>query len=721
MSSKTLFIVESPAKAKKISSILGPQYTVKASVGHIRDLPVHDLGVDLNTLAPTYEVTKDKKQVVSGLKRFLRDHDHIILATDPDREGEAIAWHLKAALGLREGTYERVVYQEVTKAGITKALAAPRSIDMQTVAAQESRRVLDRLIGYLVSPALTQKAGTKLSAGRVQSVAVRMVVERERAIENFVPLPYKSLFLTLPDAPGLKAELRAKQWAGDEKHVTDPAIVRALRGNHQVRLVASETKNSPVKHREPLTTVTMQSLAGNLYGLSAKATMQAAQALFEQGRITYHRTDNPNLSDEGYEKAVAQAQAEGFETNRSKPTFKTSADAQEAHEAIRPTEFSKTEAGDTSDQKNVYAIIRERALMLALPEGVDSVANMLFKTHEQFTNVAGEQARAEYLAKGRIVVNPGWRGALAIEKYSAKDNQLPNLQKGSDFSGVVQAQDKETQPPSRFTEHSLTKALETAGIGRPSTYAAILENIRNRHYVEYEKGAGKGKKKTSPPLRPTERGCYIVDALSKCAFMNYNYTREVERSLDKIAQGKMAYKGLVGPVLKQIQTDIDSKIEGHSLAKESVCPLCGKAVVQQTNKTGHYWMHKERSAGSACELFLPDENGEPAKPAPVITSQCPSCAEPIRQMTKNGNTFWVHAEKQQAKKCGVTFINDDNGKPVLPEPAKTSLCIECGDTITRRYSKNNDSHFWTHTKKRPKCGSYYVDDNAGEPAFKTPS
>jgi len=719
--SKTLFIVESPAKAKKISSLLGSQYTVKASVGHIRDLPVKDLGVNLESLAPTYEVTADKKQVVSGLKRFLKDHDRTILATDPDREGEAIAWHLKAALGLKEGTYERVVYQEVTKSGIAKAMQNPRGIDMQTVSAQESRRVLDRLIGYLVSPALTQKAGTKLSAGRVQSVAVKMVVERERAIENFVPLPYKRLYLTIPEAPELKAELRTKPWASDEKHVTDAGIVSALSGQQKVRLVASETKNSAVKHREALTTVTMQSLAGKLFGLSAKSTMQAAQGLFEQGHITYHRTDNPNISDEGFEKAVVQAGAEGFETTNQKPSFKTSADAQEAHEAIRPTDFSVTEVGGTADQRHVYSIIRERALMLALPEGVDSVANMLFKTHAAFTRVSGAKAQAEYLAKGRIVLKPGWRSGLQIEKYTTKDNRLPDLQKGADFSGQVKAENKETQPPARFTEHSLTKALESAGVGRPSTYAAILENIRNRQYVEYEKASAKDKKKTSPPLRPTERGFYIVDALSQCTFMNYNYTRQVERSLDKIAHGKMAYKGLVGPVLAQIQIDIESKLQGHSLVKQADCPLCGNVLSQHTNKRGHYWMHQDRSIEATCEVFIPDANGNPVKPEPTVSDICPSCSEPIKQLTKNGNTFWVHDEKAQAKTCGVTFISDNDGTPVMPEPEQTSLCIECGDTITRKYSKKTENHFWVHSKKKPKCGSFFVDDNNGEPAFKAHS
>jgi DNA topoisomerase-1 len=719
--SKTLFIVESPAKAKKLSTLLGSQYTVKASVGHIRDLPVKSLGVDLESLQPTYEVTDDKKQVVSGLRRFLKDHTRIILATDPDREGEAIAWHLKAALNLKEGTYERVVYQEVTKAGIAKALSNPRDIDMKIVAAQESRRVLDRLIGYLVSPALAQKAGVRLSAGRVQSVAVRMVVERERAIENFQPLPYKAIFLTIPEAPELKAELRAKPWAEDEKHVTDPLIVALLTGPRKVRLVASENKQTVVKQREPLTTVSMQGLSGKLFGLSAKDTMKAAQALFEQGHITYHRTDNPNVSDEGFQKAVAQVQAEGMVPSLDKPAFKTSVDAQEAHEAIRPTDFSATEVGDSVAQKQVYSIIRERALLLALPAGMDSVANMLFKTHEAFTNIEGAKMQAEYLAKGRIVLDPGWRMAAKIERFTTKDTHLPNLDKGADFNGTVKAEKKETQPPARFNEHTLTKALEAAGIGRPSTYAAILENIKTRNYVEFEATKSAGKTKTSPPLKPTDRGFYIVDALINLAFMNYGYTREVERSLDKIAHGKMSYKGLVGPVLKQIQEDVETKIQGESLAKVSQCPVCTHPVVQHTNKKGAYWMHRDKAHSEQCELFIPDQSGYPAKPAPKITSQCPNCNKPIKQLTKNRNAFWVHEDKADQKPCGVTFIDDNAGKPVMPIPPKTSLCVECGDTIKRCYSSKNDKHFWVHSKKKPKCGNYFIDDREGEPAFKAES
>lgn len=715
--SKTLFIVESPAKAKKISSLLGPQYTVKASIGHIRDLPVKAIGVDFDSLAPTYEITADKKQVVAGLRRFLKDHHHIILATDPDREGEAIAWHLKAALGLKKGSYERVVYQEVTKSGIAKAMNNPRDIDMKTVSAQESRRVLDRLIGYLVSPALTQTSGIKLSAGRVQSVAVRMVVDRERAIQNFKPLPYKHLYLTIPESQTLKAELRVKPWASDEKHVTDPAIVQALSGNQTVRLVAFENKKTTVKHREPLTTVTMQSLAGKLFGLSAKETMQAAQSLFEHGHITYHRTDNPNVSDEGFDKAVAQIRSEGKTPALHKPTFKTSADAQEAHEAIRPTDFSKDSAGDSISQQQVYSIIRERALLLALPGGVDSVANMLFKTHRTFTTISGASSHAEYLAKGRVVVEPGWRAALRYEAFTTKDTHLPSLEKGADFDGLVKSTDKETQPPARFTEHSLIKALESAGIGRPSTYASILENIKNRQYVELEKGKANTKQK-SRPLRPTERGSYIVDALINCTFMSYNYTREVERSLDKIAHGKMAYKGLVGPVLKQIQTDIETKLQGHSLVKESVCPSCSKVIIQRSGKRGHYWMHKSRPDSEACETFIPDQNGTPVKPKPMVKGTCPCCQEPIKQLQKNDNVFWVHIDKKQAKACGVTFIDDHDGFPVKPIPPKTSLCVECGDTITQHYSSKRSQHFWVHSTKKPTCGNYYVDDVEGEPSFK---
>lgn len=276
--SSVLVIVESPAKSTKIQQILGSGYVVKASVGHMRDLPQHDLGVDLETLKPTYEISPDKKAVVSDLRRLVKQCSKTILATDPDREGEAIAWHLKSALKLPE-TVERVSYQEVTESAIRKALASAGRIDMNLVAAQESRRVLDRLIGYLVSPALSQKAGLNLSAGRVQSVAVRMVVDREREIDAFVPKAYQSVSLSLPDYT-LKAPLDLKPFVKDGERLWSTDEVRPFTGPQKVSLGRLTEKKTNVAPRPPFTTVTMQSTAGKLYGMSAKDVMAAAQKLF---------------------------------------------------------------------------------------------------------------------------------------------------------------------------------------------------------------------------------------------------------------------------------------------------------------------------------------------------------------------------------------------------------------------------------------------------------
>lgn len=716
----TLVIVESPAKAKKIGQLLGGDYTVKASVGHIRDLPVKSLGVDLESLKPHYEVSPDKKQTVAGLKRLVKLHSKILLATDLDREGEAIAWHLKVTLGLKPGTYKRVVYNEITRSAILDALSKPREIDMDMVSAQEARRVLDRLIGYLVSPALSNRAGKPLSAGRVQSVAVRMVVERERLIENFNPESYYSVVLTLADHPEIKAALHLKPWAADGKHIWDKSFAEQFCGSQTVGLAKQEQKPKTISPRPPLTTVEMQSVGSKLFGLSTSDVMKAAQSLFDKGHITYHRTDNPNLSDEGFDKIKDYLTDAGLPVAPSRPVFPSKADAQEAHEGIRPTAIEVESVGDSETEKLVYSFIRERAMLIAMPVGVDEVTTMMFQSQRKYTTLTGDLSPAIFVASGKVIKELGWRRYAKIEPIKAEDSVLPSLTTGQTYSGQVNADSKKTQPPGRYTEASLVKALEAAGIGRPSTYSAIVENIKRRQYIKPQSGAGKGKTKKAPIFIPGDLGYYVVDALSGMGFMNYKYTQQVESSFDKIAKGKMGFVNIVRPVYQQLDDDLSQHLTGHSLLKTAVCPVCSKDLVQRSKKGNPksvFWVHRDEGDADQCSRFIPDQSGAPVKPEPKTTSDCPNCSKQVERRTKGKSSFWVHSDRADSASCGITFLNDVENSPVVPEKPKTSTCLSCGESITRRYSKNNNNHIWIHDSDEPSCGSKFLEDKNGIPVF----
>ncbi|MGX1201057.1 type I DNA topoisomerase [Marinobacter sp. MBR-105] len=713
----TLVIVESPAKAKKIGQLLGGDYTVKASVGHIRDLPEKSLGVDLDSMKPHYEVSPGKKETVNSLKRLAKIHRQILLATDLDREGEAIAWHLKVTLGLQPGTYKRVVYGEITRSALLEALSQPRDIDMNRVSAQEARRVLDRLIGYVVSPALSQQAGKALSAGRVQSVAVRFVVERERQIQNFKPEPFYGLVMTLSDHKAVKAALHLKPWAEDEKHIWDRSYAESFCGPQSATLAKVETKPKVVKPRAPLTTVEMQSAGGKIFGLSSDAIMKAAQSLFEKGHITYHRTDNPNLSDEGFEKIQSYLSSQGLPYSTTKPSFPSKADAQEAHEAIRPTDIAIETVGDSEVERQVYSLIRERALLMAMPPGQDDVTMMVFQSSKKLKALSGQLAHPAYIANGKVVRELGWRAHAKVEPIKAEDSLLPALTPGAQFQAHVDIENKKTQPPGRYTEGSLIKTLEAAGIGRPSTYSAIIKNITGRGYIRPL--PVKGKKKEAQ-FEPGDLGYYVVDALTGMGFMNYKYTQQVEASFDKIAKGQMGYVNIVRPVYQKLEADLATHLSGKSLVKTADCPLCSKPLVQKSKRgkaSSMFWVHKSDADGESCITFVPDQNGVPVKPAPKVSAQCPGCGNEVHQKSKNSNVFWVHADRSEATACGITFLNDVDGAPSLPEKPKSSTCLQCGETIVRKYSRKNSSWFWVHQTDDPSCGNKYIDDKDGVPVF----
>lgn len=577
-----LLILESPGKVKKVQEILGPGWKVAASVGHVRDLPVKEMGVAAPDFKPQYIPTDRGKDVLSRLAGMVKNAEEVFLATDPDREGEAIAWHLQDALKLKNA--KRVTYTEITEAAIRAALSAPRSIDMALVAAQEGRRVLDRFCGYMVSGPLSNATGEKLSAGRVQSPAVRLVVDREKEIKAFSSTTHYGAELTFENVDnitdGWKAAFLAKPWLPDsvdgQEYLLDKSLAEkaaALRALDVLDCKESESRTAPPA---PFTTSTLQQAASSSLKFTPKQTMQLAQRLYEQGAITYMRTDSPNLSQEAVHAIRAYCETKGWPLVETPRKWKSKEGAQEAHEAIRPTHIEIEEAGETADEKALYRLIRLRSLACQLEDAVYSVRAL-----QLGADVDGKQALFE--AKGRTLLSQGWKiladqengpdeGAEEGEKEPL--NPVPAMKPGTKATALTGAvTTKKTKPAARFTEASLIRELEKRGIGRPSTYAAIIDTISSRKYVTTEKRF----------LVPTALGEKIVSGLyGHFSFIEYDFTRTMEQSLDDIAEGKAEYRAVIASAYDQLSREV----QAFAKATGRVCEKCGKPMVHRVKKPG---------------------------------------------------------------------------------------------------------------------------------------
>ena len=570
-----LLILESPGKVKKVQEILGPGWKVAASVGHVRDLPVKEMGVAAPDFKPQYIPTDRGKEVLSRLAGMVKNAEAVYLATYPDREGEAIAWHLQDALKLKDA--RRVTYAEITEKAIKAALDAPRSIDMALVAAQEGRRVLDRFCGYMVSGPLSNVAGQKISAGRVQSPAVRLVVEREREIQDFRSTTHYGVELTFENVDnitdGWKAVWQAKPWLSDgQEYLLDKTLAdkaAALRSLDVLDCKESESRSAPPA---PFTTSSLQQAASNALKFTPKQTMQLAQKLYEGGHITYMRTDSPNLSQDAVNAIRVFCEGQGWPLVEKPRTWKSKEGAQEAHEAIRPTHIEVEEAGETVDEKALYRLIRLRSLASQLEDAVYAVRIL-----QLGADLDGKQALFE--AKGRTLLSSGWKILTAedaatedAEDSAEPENPVPAMKPGTRptaLSGAVLT--KKTKPAPRFTEASLVRELERCGIGRPSTYAAILDTIMSRGYVKTEKRF----------LVPTPLGVMVVDRLCwHFAFMDYEFTRNMEQALDDIACGKSLYKAVIAAAHAQLEQEL----QAFSKATGKVCLKCGKSMVHRVKK-----------------------------------------------------------------------------------------------------------------------------------------
>lgn len=542
-----LMIVESPAKTKTIQKYLGKGWDVAASVGHIRELSKKDgLGYDEETLRPIYTVSKGKSKVVKNLKYLTSKHKgDVYLATDLDREGEAIAWHLVETLKLKNP--KRVVFNEITKGAILEAISKPRGIDMDFVDSANARRIIDRMIGFLVSPVLIQKTQTKgLSAGRVQSPAVKIINFREEEIKAHTPQEFFTVKLTLEN--GINAELETKPFG---KHIFDKEVLSDLSQVVEVQLVNIDSKEKNIEPLPPLTSSTLVQAAGKLFKFGTKQTMDLAQKLFDKGYITYHRTDSPIISDEGYEEASIFMRSKGFETVPQRK-WKNKAGTQDAHEGIRPTKFTEDFTIENSEEKKLYEYILERTLSTTLTTAVEKHTTYRFQpSTEAHREIDSKEIK--FVSRGVVMEKQGWREFSKLSTNQKKDSLLPALEEGETLKIVKnQLSSSYTKPPKRYTEASLIGALDKLQIGRPSTYGAIMENIKQRKYI----AVGDGTKPKNNNLYINPNGVTVVRSLHEMSFMNLTYTKDVESALDKMSKGLLGYYSLVSSIESKVKNDI---------------------------------------------------------------------------------------------------------------------------------------------------------------------
>ena len=609
---KNLVIVESPAKAKTIEKFLGKDYKVMSSFGHIRDLKKKDFSIDIQTFAPTYEIPTDKKKVVEDLRKASDKAEMVWLASDEDREGEAISWHLYEVLELTPEKTKRIVFHEITKEAITNAIKAPREIDINLVNAQQARRVLDRIVGFKLSPVLWKKVKPSLSAGRVQSVAVRLIVEREREIQAFVPeAAYRVVAVFLvPDAEGNTTELKAELGARFKEKAEAEAFLLSCK---EATFAIEDIETEPMVRfpAAPFTTSTLQQEAARKLGFSVSQTMTIAQRLYESGQITYMRTDSTNLSSLclGASKKVITENM-GAEYHKAR-NFKTkSKGAQEAHEAIRPTYMDRQTIEGTAAERRLYELIWKR-----------TIASQMADAQIEKTTVTISMSGSPYTfeATGEVVKFDGflrvYRETTVDETEESQDsNMLPPVHRGQQLHYTeVTATERYTQAPRRYNEASLVHKLEELGIGRPSTYAPTISTIQNRDYVVKEDRPGqertinvlklKGGKVTDKQTRetygkakarllPTDVGTVVNDFLTVSfpKVLDYTFTASIEKEFDEVAEGQKPWEGVIDEFYKDFSPLIEQTMTAKQEYKvgERILGIDPKSGRQVSVKIGRF-------------------------------------------------------------------------------------------------------------------------------------
>jgi len=655
-----LLLVESPTKARTLKTFLGKNYEVKASFGHVRDLPKRELGVDVeNNFEPKYVIPPKAKKIIAELKKDSAKAENTILATDEDREGESIAWHLQEALKLKNP--KRIAFHEITKTAIENALKSPRHIDMNLVSAQQARRILDRIVGYKISPFLWKKVAKGLSAGRVQSVAVRLIVDKEREIEKFIAQEYWSIeallkkidkeftaFLIKKDGKSVdKLEIRNKTEA-------DKILQDLNNADYIVEKVEKkETKKYPAP---PFTTSTLQQTAWQKFHFPAKMTMSLAQRLYEEGYITYHRTDSLNLSETALlsaKKFIAEKFGNNYWAGKILKYKTKSNSAQEAHEAIRPTYADKTPESLNkidSRQLKLYTLIWQRFIACQMAPAV-------------FDSVSADIKAEDYTfrANGQTLK---FNGFLKVYPVKFEEKELPALEK-NDKLGLIKLGSLQhfTEPPARYTDASLIKTLEKYGIGRPSTYAPTLATIQDRNYVE---------KNEQKRFIPTEVGIIVNDVLVKNfpEIVDIDFTAKMEKELDEIADGKDTWqktcKDFYIPFAKNLEKKYKEVTKSSFVEKtDKICPKCGAPLVERLGKFGKFYAC---SKFPECKYTESIENGNNN-----LGIKCPKCKEGkiVVRKTKKGKIFYGC---NKFPKCDFALWD----KPI------NELCSKCGSILVEK-------------------------------------
>ncbi len=714
--SSNLVIVESPSKAKTIGKYLGADYVVKASMGHLRDLPKSTMGVDIEAgFVPEYIPLANKGDVIDELKKLAKKADTVYLATDPDREGEAISWHLKELLNLPDGKTCRVTFNEITEKVVKEAIANPRAIDADLVDAQQARRILDRIVGYELSPLLWKKVRRGLSAGRVQSVATRLVVDRENEIRAFAPKEYWSLDvkLSLLEKPGTFIA----RYHGDskkrelEKEAQVQKIIADIDGK-EFTVVGVKRADKKRSAAPPFTTSTLQQEAAPKLNMTPKRTMAIAQQLYEGvdvagegtlGLITYMRTDSLRLSNEAMDAAAAFIKTRYGKNYHygSRHVFKTKSGAQDAHEAIRPTHVEldpeRIEKSLTKEQYKLYKLIWSRFL-------ASQMANAVYDTVSIDTECAGHIFRSTHQSVK-------FAGFLAVYEESRDEETevagapLPDLQEGDRAKALeVKPEQHFTQPPVRYNEASLVKAMEEKGIGRPSTYATIVSTIQDREYVN----------KVDKRLQPTPLGEVVTGLMLErfTDIIDVEFTANMENRLDQVEAGNQNWKDLLSEFYGDFHktlTDAEAALEGTRLkvpdeVSEEICEVCGRNMVVKVGRFGKFL---------ACPGFPECKNTKPI--VEKMPGRCPKCGSTIlKRKSKRGYAYygcergaecgfmtWDVPTAEDCPKCGQTMFKKSGRGRMKP------FCVneECENFLPedkRGYYKKKDAEEATEEKKTTK-------------------
>lgn len=663
-----LIIVESPAKANTIKKFLGGSTKVVASMGHIRDLPKSKLGIDIeHDFEPEYINIRGKGDLIKSLKTDAKKAKKVYLATDPDREGEAIAWHLAKILENDKDKITRVTFNEITKTAVQKAIKEPRNIDLNTVDAQQARRVLDRIVGYKISPILWKKVKRGLSAGRVQSVAVKLIVDRENEIESFIPEEYWNIYADLKDEKSKKqfeARFYGKNGKKQEIHSKEE-IDQILKTIEKAKYIVSEVKKGEKKRNPapPFTTSTMQQEASRKLGFTLKKTMSVAQGLYEGvkiaekgtvGLITYMRTDSTRISEEARAAAKTQIVATYGEEYYENRYYKTSKDAQDAHEGIRPTyadiEPDKIKDELTKDQYKLYKLIYNRFMASQMKPAIYDTMAVNIKADDYDFKANGQNLR--------------FKGFMTLyvegtdEKEEKEEGILPELQENQEVKLLkINPKQSFTEPPARYTEASLVKTLEEKGIGRPSTYSPTITTILERRYIQKEQ----------KQLVPTELGKIVNKILTEnfTDVINVEFTAKIENEFDEIAEGKEQWKQMIrefyGPFEKELEK-VEKELEHVELVDEVSdvpCDKCGRMMVYKYGKYGKFL---------ACPGYPECKNTKPI--VETIEVPCPKCGAVVQvRKTKRGKKYFICENNPQS--CDyISWNKPQPGEKWNPEDAE---------------------------------------------------